>query len=543
MKAPLRPNADAKRVGIWIRVSTEDQVEGESPEHHERRARLYAEAKGWNIVEVYRLDAFSGKTVKDNPETKRMQKDIASGHITGLIFSKLARLARNTRELLDFADNFREHDADLISLAESIDTSTPAGRLFYTMIAAMAQWEREEIAERVALSVPIRAKMGKPLGGQAAFGYQWVKTDLKKELRVDPNEAPVRKLMYELFKQHGRKKTVARLLNEQGYRTRNGSAFTDTTIDRLLRDPTARGIRRANYTSSTNQKRAWKLKPESEWVLHEVEPIVADELWQECNAILEMGRAKGKRKARETKHLFAGVAHCHCGRKMYVPSDTPKYVCRDCRNKIPTDDLEAIFQEELKRFFFSPEEIAAHLGEADQAIRAKEELLAALERDRKKLTTEVDKLYDLYQSNMIDKVGFGAKYKPLAERQKQLDDAIPEAQAELDVLKIGHLSQEEIVAGARDLYSRWTTLPYDERRRIVEAITERVVIGDGEVEITLFYTPPIPHRDDNSSPVGASAPPGSPETIATEQRNFRGSSPRQAESGPETAPAARRARS
>src|ERR1041384_597874 len=110
----------AKRVGIWIRVSTEDQAKGESPEHHERRARAYAEAKGWNICEVYHLEGVSGKAVTHHPEAVRMLKDIKSGHIKGLIFSKLARLARNTKDLLDFADLFRTLNADLISLQESI---------------------------------------------------------------------------------------------------------------------------------------------------------------------------------------------------------------------------------------------------------------------------------------------------------------------------------------------------------------------------------------------------------------------------------------
>ncbi len=112
-----------KPVGIWIRVSTEDQAKGESSEHHEKRARFYAESKGWDVKEVYHLEAVSGKSVIGLPETQRMLEHIKTSHITGLIFSKLARLARNTRELLEFADIFREHNADLMSIFPSEDRS------------------------------------------------------------------------------------------------------------------------------------------------------------------------------------------------------------------------------------------------------------------------------------------------------------------------------------------------------------------------------------------------------------------------------------
>src|SRR5580658_2133950 len=108
----------AKPVGIWIRVSTEDQAKGDSPQHHEARAREYAKWNEWNVKEVYNLAGVSGKTVMEHPECKRMLEDIKRGHITGLIFSKLARLARNKDELEKFAKMFRGSDADMISLQE-----------------------------------------------------------------------------------------------------------------------------------------------------------------------------------------------------------------------------------------------------------------------------------------------------------------------------------------------------------------------------------------------------------------------------------------
>src|SRR4051812_23877566 len=106
----MRGQNEGKRIGIWIRVSTEDQAQGESPENHERRARLYAEAKGWMVIEVYDLAGVSGRAVLEHPEAKRMMGDVKRGHITGLVFSKLARLARSTKELLEISEFFQTHD-------------------------------------------------------------------------------------------------------------------------------------------------------------------------------------------------------------------------------------------------------------------------------------------------------------------------------------------------------------------------------------------------------------------------------------------------
>lgn len=481
------PESGSLAVGIWIRVSTEDQAQGESPEHHERRARMYAESKGWNVVRLYDLSGVSGKTVMEHPETRQMLEDVAAGRVKGLIFSKLARLARNTRELLDFAEYFEQHGAHLISLDEAIDTSSPAGRLFYTLIAAMAQWEREEISDRVKASVVVRAKMGKSTGGAAPFGYRWE----DGRLQPDPTEAPVRARIYELFAQEKRLKTVATLLNEAGHRTRKGAKFSDTTVKRLLEDPTAKGIRRANYTRSKGEGMAWELKDPEEWVHTPVEAVVSEELWDACNTILDE-RRNNQKPTKRAVHLFAGRMFCGCGGKMMAPSNLPKYVCQKCRRKIRRDDVEEIFREQLQGFYLSEEEVREHLEQADANLLEKRALVKALKAEEARLRTDMDKTYKLYLDGVISTHGFGERYKPLEERLEQLTKEIPRLQGETDFLAEKLLSSEEVIAQARDLYGRWNDLPFEDRRRIVETVVDRVTVDEDSVTIDLAYTP-TPH--------------------------------------------------
>lgn len=474
-----------KTVGIWIRVSTEDQAKGESPEHHEKRARLYAEAKDWNVQVVYHLEAVSGKSVMHHPEAKKMLKDIKDGTITGLIFSKLARLARNTKELLDFADLFRESNADLISLQEAIDTSTPAGRLFYTMIAAMAQWEREEIASRVAASVPIRAKLGKSLGGQAPFGYKWE----GKQFIVDEKEAPVRKLMYELFLKYKRRKTVARELSKMGYRTRSGAEFSDTTITRLIHDPSAKGIRRANY-SSWNGKNQLVYKPESEWVLTPCPAIIDAHVWETCNQILYEQEKKNKRVGPRAVHLLSGFVRCTCGKKMYIfHQNNPIYVCAPCKTRIHAKDLDEIYYEQLKTFLLTETDVNEYLSKTNSEIQNKESLLKVLTDEATTLRKKKTDLVNLRLANELTKETFGEVYQPLEERLLQIDNQLPEIQAELDFLKIQHLSSDVVLNDAKDLYTKWPDLAFEEKRTIVEVITDSITVGKEDISFKLAYLP------------------------------------------------------
>lgn len=158
----------------------------------------------------------------------------------------------------------------------------------------------------------------KSSGGIAPFGYRWQ----GGQLLVDESEAQVRKLIYELFLKHKRKRVVANLLNDLGYKTRNGSQFSDTTIDRLIRDTTAKGVRVENNQTVY------------------VEAIVSDELWEKANNFL------GQKQTRPPIHLFVGLAFCECSGQMNI-NNLQNYVCSNCRRKIKAADIEQILLTQL----------------------------------------------------------------------------------------------------------------------------------------------------------------------------------------------------
>jgi len=329
-----------------------------------------------------------------------------------------------------------------------------------------------------------RAKLGKSINGTSPYGYVWK----DRKLIIKPEEAAVRRKAYELFLQYRRKGQVAKELNAAGYRTRNGNIWRDTSILRILNESSAKGVYVFNTMRLTGTWRT-ETKPESEWGRAECPPIISEDLWNQVNQIIEEQLKSWKKPGKPPVHLFSGLAHCSCGHRMYVAANSPKYFCRKCCNKIPITDLENIVREELKEFFGQPKRIAQHLQQAGRNLTGKSALLDTHKREIQKVREEMHQTHQLYLHKQISGDGFRDLYAPAEERMKQLQAELPKLEAEVDFLKVNKLSADDVLHEANSLHERWPSLPSEDKRKIVEALIEKIVIGNGEIDITLSHLP------------------------------------------------------
>jgi site-specific DNA recombinase len=254
----------------------------------------------------------------------------------------------------------------------------------------------------------------------------------------------------------------------------------------------AKGSRRANYTKSLGEGKNWVLKPAEEWVVTECPAIVSEELWNDCNKILEIQTKPRNKPGKKPVHLFTNIVFCGCGGKMYVPSNSKKYVCTSCKQtKIPAEDLEEIYFENLKTFLLTEDHLKEYLTKTNQMISEKETQIETLKLELKKTTVDMEKLLDLHLSGEIPKEGFGRRYNPLDQKVQQIEHSLPELQAEIDFLKMESLNQDFLLQEAHNLRDRWSTFSFDVKRRTIEEVTKSITIDGDEIEIRFSYTPTL----------------------------------------------------
>lgn len=177
------------KLALYCRVSTEEQADhGQSLEEQETRLKAWALAMGHMVVAVYTERGVSGSVPpRLRPAASAMFSDLEAGRVDGIAFVSLDRMSRDLGDTLLLIEEAHEKGWSLVSLKESLDTSTAAGLLCVHILAAMHQFVRDSIGERTKAALKHRKDEGR-VYGNIPWGMQRGPTN---ELLPAPKERDI----------------------------------------------------------------------------------------------------------------------------------------------------------------------------------------------------------------------------------------------------------------------------------------------------------------------------------------------------------------
>jgi DNA invertase Pin-like site-specific DNA recombinase len=149
------------RTAIYARVSTANN--GQDPRMQTRELRDYIERRGWKFADEYVDEGISG-TRDSRPELNRLMADAHRRRFDAIVVWRFDRFARSVSHLLRALETFKALGVEFVSLSEQVDTSTPTGKMVFTVLGAVAELERSLIAERVRAGLRNARAKGKTLG-------------------------------------------------------------------------------------------------------------------------------------------------------------------------------------------------------------------------------------------------------------------------------------------------------------------------------------------------------------------------------------------
>ena len=207
----------------YIRVSTANQADnGVSLEAQANKIRAYCELHDLTLIEIIEDAGLSGKTIAGRPGMQHVIELVKAHKVSDVIIFKLDRLARNVREANEIADLMAKKGVNLHSISEKIDTGSATGKLFFNILAAMGQWEREIISERTVMALQTLKSNNRRVSGRAPFGYSFQNDGT---LAVNADEQKVITRIRELRSAGFTIMAIRSQLTADGFLNRNGREF------------------------------------------------------------------------------------------------------------------------------------------------------------------------------------------------------------------------------------------------------------------------------------------------------------------------------
>ena len=361
---------------------------------------------------------------------------------------KLDRLTRNVKDLLDLLEIFEENNVAFRSATEVYDTSTAMGRLFVTLVGAMAEWERETIRERVMMGKRAAIKQGMILT-PPPFYYD----------RVDNTYTPndYKKVVlwaYDEVMKGNSSKAIARKLNDSDIPPPNGKRWEDRTITRALRSPITRG----HYT--------WG----DVFIENSHEPIITEEMYQQIKERLE---ERINTKIVSHISVFRGKFICpKCNNTLTMNTSTRKtkkgyvthksYYCDSCKSK--KESFAFTEREALNVFYDYLSKLDLEQYEVQE--KNNNEMVTI---DINKVMEQRKRYHKLYANGMMQE-------DELFDLIKETDEAIAEYERQKELVPKKELDTSKIKQFKKLLLESWGMFTLEDKADFIKMAIKNINI-------------------------------------------------------------------
>ena len=332
MASNIELSKNQKIAGIYIRVSTEDQVrEGFSLGEQQEKLEQLCKYKDYKIYKVYKDAGISAKDMQHRPSFQKMLQDMREGKINYIVAYKLDRVTRSVRDLEVLISELEKHHCFLVCDRDDVNTSTANGRFFVRMLTVLSQLEIEIVSERTKFGMTGAIKAGH-IAGPCPIGYY---RDKDKVCRIDNSTKDIVLRIFNLYLQGKSYWQIAQIFNNEKVLYPEKKKWTDTMISRII-----------NNRIYIGDFERYKYREDLETEVYEnvVEPIITREMWEEVQKQKERNKAT---YCRDRVYIFFQKLKCPtCGNILTCKGsggEKKKYMyynCQHCRVYYREDLIE-----------------------------------------------------------------------------------------------------------------------------------------------------------------------------------------------------------
>jgi len=503
------------RVGVYVRLSKEDSRAGESVSIENQKLMLTKHVKemGWELVEVYQDDGFSG-TSQNRPEFQRMLADVKEGYINTILIKDMSRLGRDHLRVGLFLEQLRDSDIRLIAVAENIDTAKGEDD-FMPFRNLFAEWHARDTSRKIRAINESRTKDGKRVSGAIPYGYLHDPQD-RQIWVLDEEAVPIVKRIFQSViegkgvSQIADELSAENLLTPTAHWTKLGAGmpgkpnanptrWSPSAIIAILRKEEYMGWKVLNKTKKENYKMKKREANPEKLIFKDSHPVIIDEeMW----TVVQWLRGTNRKKPPLglPQNPLTGVLYCaNCGHKMYHkqgktgrPKPHNEYVCtsyrhytRECTiHYIRREVVEELILDTIRRtcnyvrknepdFIKQVHEVSANFQEI--AIKDNRKKLTKSKRRRDEVSSLIKKLYESYALEKIPENHFTDLLKDYDEESAILDSEIARLQSEIDTFNTESVKADKFI----ELVKKYTEFK-EFTPTLLNEFIEKVIVHEAE---------------------------------------------------------------